>query len=260
MKILRITVIALAATLFFACSNDLDSIESQQNDFSVTTAKTIVNTSNLSGFADEILTDLLDPNESGKYGKSFRNDECFSSERSGLTTTITFNNCEIGNGEIVNGELSATYTFNDENIGLSITYTDLTIGQVSLSGTREIQFQQSNDMGRTTILVDSDIELGFEDNSIVLEEGSKIIRYETDSEAGNLISIDGEWSVTTDGRTYDVVIEDNLETTLPCEFISKGLMLITENEAKASLDFGDGTCDDKAIFTYPNGDTEEITL
>ena len=45
-----------------------------------------------------------------------------------------------------------------------------------------------------------------------------------------------------------------------CKFIVNGVVAYSQNgDEFASVDFGDGTCDDKAIKTTADGD-EEITL
>lgn len=51
-----------------------------------------------------------------------------------------------------------------------------------------------------------------------------------------------------------------LRRELACRFIVSGVLEISRNDATASLDFGDGSCDAVGILTYPDGSTEEIFL
>lgn len=256
MKISKILFVTMLTAFAFSCSNDLDNPEAGSELDSVT-VKTIVNTSELSAFADTILTDIF---QSGVSGKSAKTNDCYTSETDGLVTTITFTDCVVENSELVNGTISATYFVDGNTIGLRITYTNLTVGENQITGTREMVLGEENDMGQTSIHIDSDITVVLEDDTIVVEEGSKVIWYTASSSQEQTIAIDGAWTVTTNGKTYNVAIERSLETTLPCEYISAGLMIISEDDASASVDFGDGTCDDLAMFTYPNGTTVEFNL
>lgn len=54
-------------------------------------------------------------------------------------------------------------------------------------------------------------------------------------------------------------IETALYKTFRCRWVQKGVVIISRNNNRAILDFGDGTCDNKAIITI-NGTRREITL
>jgi len=257
MKIIKISIFALVAMLFFACSSDLENTLSQENELDAVTAKTIVTSSELSGFADDILADIFEANVSGK---STKNVDCYTSETLGQTTTITFTDCVIEDSEPVNGTLIAEYFIDGLTIGLRITYTDLSVGANQISGTREMYIGSSNEAGMSSIPIETDMQLVLEDGTVITEKGSKILWYTTDMTQEQKIALAGEWAVTKNGKEYQVIIENNLETTLPCEYISKGLLYIYEGDVFASIDFGDGTCDNIALFTDPNGTTEEINL
>jgi hypothetical protein len=54
-------------------------------------------------------------------------------------------------------------------------------------------------------------------------------------------------------------IAEPLVKAFSCRWISKGVVHITRNDNRALLDFGDGSCDNKAIIII-NGQRKEITL
>jgi hypothetical protein len=63
-----------------------------------------------------------------------------------------------------------------------------------------------------------------------------------------------------DGKGYSWVITDPLVTSTNCQFIRKGIKEITlEGESAATLNFGDGECDNKAMLTK-DGVSKEIIL
>ena len=77
----------------------------------------------------------------------------------------------------------------------------------------------------------------------------------------NVFLISGKGTYT--GKLGNVFMKETivpLRRELSCRFIVSGIMEISRNDATASLDFGDGTCDAKGILTYPNGDSKEIFL
>ena len=55
------------------------------------------------------------------------------------------------------------------------------------------------------------------------------------------------------------VIVEALQKTFKCRWIDRGVVHITRNDKKAILNYGDGTCDNKAVIII-NGERKEITL
>jgi hypothetical protein len=55
------------------------------------------------------------------------------------------------------------------------------------------------------------------------------------------------------------VIAEPLHKAFTCRWISKGVVHITRNNNRAILNYGDGTCDNKAVIII-NGNRKEITL
>lgn len=61
------------------------------------------------------------------------------------------------------------------------------------------------------------------------------------------------------GKTWTHEITEGLIKKTTCQWISSGLIRFRHNAAIGSLNYGDGTCDRKAILTV-NGRSKEITL
>ena len=67
--------------------------------------------------------------------------------------------------------------------------------------------------------------------------------------------------VTFSGVSFTSTITTTLELPVSCGCIIKGVKEISVDGSDVySLDFGDGTCDDTAVLTHPDGTTEEITV
>ncbi|MEP2278220.1 hypothetical protein [Maribacter sp.] len=51
-----------------------------------------------------------------------------------------------------------------------------------------------------------------------------------------------------------------MTSEVTCSYVSSGDMDVSKNGLSVNVDFGDTTCDNVALLTYPNGVEEEITL
>lgn len=72
----------------------------------------------------------------------------------------------------------------------------------------------------------------------------------------------GATGVCHRGREFTSTITTPLVKRGDCRWISSGVEVVTVEGRRGDrvLDFGDGSCDDKATVTLPNGATREITL
>jgi len=101
--------------------------------------------------------------------------------------------------------------------------------------------------------------------TLVEEETIKLVAgYDTKTDANdNVYNIyDGFRKVTRPNGTYlNTTIKEMLVKANACNFISKGQLTLKGSFLDGVLDYGDGTCDNKAIYTHtPNGLTYTISL
>ena len=66
--------------------------------------------------------------------------------------------------------------------------------------------------------------------------------------------------VRRNGVILDAVIAQPLRHEVPCRHFVSGSIEITKNNHTAILDFGNGTCDNIATLTFPNGTVRTIHL
>jgi len=62
------------------------------------------------------------------------------------------------------------------------------------------------------------------------------------------------------GDVYSSIIIEELRRELACKFIVRGIIEISKPEVSFTLNFGDGSCDDKAALTNSVGEEKEITI
>lgn len=87
-----------------------------------------------------------------------------------------------------------------------------------------------------------------------------IAGFETAIRTDNIFNVTGNGTVKTNGTvTYTRKITTPLLVDGSCEFIKSGVVELNRDGVVSVIDYGDGTCDDKATVTT-DGTTEEISL
>jgi hypothetical protein len=87
-----------------------------------------------------------------------------------------------------------------------------------------------------------------------------IAGFETNDRSDNKYYLSGSGSVTiNDTATYTKTITTPLLFDSSCNFISSGIVELTKNGTTATINYGDGICDNKATLTI-DGNSEEINL
>lgn len=182
--------------------------------------------------------------------------------------TIDFGEgCELRNGNILSGIIHLSY-LKDMEIAtktLSMSLENFTFNGVSVVGMASVVRMRSNEMGNPQ----SDAELNFEGNwpdgtsaNFTANRTREWIEgFGSGFWGDNVFLISGKG--TYSGKSDTIFMKETivpLRRELSCRFIVSGVLEITRNDATASLDFGDGSCDANGILTHPNGETEEILL
>lgn len=154
--------------------------------------------------------------------------------------------------------MTVTYDQQGEAGSFTASYVDFYVGETKINGSRSYVFSTNTDQSSITFEVTSDMMVEMEDGSIISDNGTKSTTITFDDTP--TYSIDGTWTVVYEGNTYNVMVNSSLTSGIGCNYISSGDMNISKNGLSVNVDFGDGTCDDVATLTYPNGVEEEITL
>jgi len=145
----------------------------------------------------------------------------------------------------------------------TVTYEDFYIDSMKIELTAIIQNLGKNSEGHWVI--DKSYEQTITKNDITcIRENSEtqewISGFETATRTDNIYYLTGNGSVSiNDTATYTRVITTPLLFDAECMFISEGVVELTKNGSTAVIDYGDGTCDNKATVTI-DGETEEISL
>ncbi len=261
-KTKQFLLLMVFSLVVFSCSKDAEDAlneHGQKQEVSPTELKTILEADNLSGIADNVLTDLF--NE-GKSGKPSKNNDCYEAEYTDTGFTVTFPNCDIEDSiEKLNGILTVVYGEEGASSAFTVTFDNLMVGDISINGTRSFGIVAGEQENSVELNISSNMSIKMADSSVISEEGNKTMAIVFGEEFGEgTLTIDGKWTIKADDNTYSVDVTQLLSTDFGCDYIGKGLMLLNKNGLEVSVDFGDGSCDDIASVIYPDGTKEDLTL
>lgn len=284
-----------AAITFSSCKKDNQSNEPQQDDDLTISIDAAQNNAIASGEFDDVLLitqsatseDAGEDISLGTEGAFMRGAESggiFSRDRKCFTVnvipkirgewpkTVTINfgdGCTGKDGKVRKGRIVSIYTKPAFMPGavVSTTFIGYQVDSFEISGTHKVTNTSTLSKGSFRVEViqgkitntntgswrkhESDHEItqleGWNSDINPLKNGYRI----TGSTQG----------ANSRGLKWKTQTETSLIRKFDCQWISKGILKIWRNDlaAAATLDFGNGTCDDQAMITYKNR-TKTITL
>ena len=258
LKLSVYTLICGLSLLVTSCSSDNNNAE--ELEISQFEVQKVLAIDDYSAIADNAITQAFMGREgSGKRLLTNKESDCYSTTYSDTGFSMNFNNCTLNGSENVNGLLNIAYSISENSSGFTSTFTDFYVGETKLNGTRVFTISATDNENEIAFTVVSNMTITLEGGEIITEEGSRTttLIFSNDAIA---ITLSGTWTLVENGDTYIVTVTEDLSTLLGCEYIAKGKFTLSKNGLEVVVDFGDGTCDNKAEITYPNGKVEEITL
>jgi len=179
------------------------------------------------------------------------------------TINITFTNYKVGEGPVKNGVIQIVVTGPMHRAGTSrtVTFQNFRIGGNLIEGTKTI----TNVDGVTVTITLRGGKITFPDGTFITREVNRTRKWIAGILTPRFIwddefQIEGTVSgVNRRGEQYSVVITKPLIRRMACLWIVEGTITLQTGERSLILDFGDGTCDNRATITA-NGETREIIL
>lgn len=192
-----------------------------------------------------------------------------------FTKTIDFgvDGCTLPNGNMVKGKIIISFSKNFLTPSKTISYTlvgfyhngKLIEGNKTI--TRELK---STDLLATVHPVTThsvDVKITFPDGKVYSRTGTRVREmiegFDTIGNWEDNVFLVWGYNITTfpNGSKYTFTITTPLRIAMSCKmpFPVKGVIEVVKNDAKATLDYGNGDCDKLANITI-NGVTKEIVL
>lgn len=276
---MSLTILGL---LFISCSENETIETTTASSLTEEEALTLIESDNVSDEMDNLVDDFLygDIETGGKTDVASKDEaqnrgripDCATKtviEDGNLKTIIIDfgDGCEVRNENILSGKVIITYEKNEELLSLTIskTFEDFYFNDVAVTGGKSIVRKRTNDNGNPESTTTMNITHTWSDGEFNSKEGVKTREWiegaDTKPSSDNIFLITGEWTNTLkSGDIYSSKIIVALRREMACRFIVSGIMEISKPEVSGTLNFGEGTCDDKAILTNADGDEIEITL
>ncbi|MDO9274653.1 MAG: hypothetical protein Q7T92_03780 [Lutibacter sp.] len=175
--------------------------------------------------------------------------------------------CELPSGNVLSGKIIMSYSIDPNLLTLTITYTyeNFYFNEILVEGENIIVRIRENENGNPQSTLTYNTTMTWPDGVYASKQGTKIREWIEGSDTrifgDNVFLITGNWTVTfSDGTIFSSNIIVPLRREMACRYIVSGIVEVQKLDIKGTLDFGDGSCDDKAILTNVAGETSEITL
>ena len=165
--------------------------------------------------------------------------------------------CTLNNGNIVSGRIlleygplvSGTYTVN-------YTFQDFVFNGNAVSGGGTILYEIANQNGNPQSTVNESITVSFPDNSVTgTRNGTRISEWVEGVGSGtwldNVYHVTGNWQTEfTNGFERSGEVTETLVFKTACQWVVDGRLEVSQDGVTAAIDFGDGECDNQAVFIY----------
>ncbi len=186
------------------------------------------------------------------------------------TRTVVFDNCELPNGNVLDGTIIASGSLNFDTPSYTISYSfvDFHHNNVLIEGNRTVVRTLQSTATLATVhpvaTMSIDLTATFPNGNVYHRVGNRVREliegFGTPMIwADNVFSISGSWTTTFPAGTQTSTITTPLRVRANCPNIVSGVVEIVRNDNTAVLDYGNGECDNQATLTI-NGNTTTITL
>jgi len=174
--------------------------------------------------------------------------------------------CEV-NGKFLAGIMIITFEPNPDAAQREVTtvFDNFTINQRTINGIKNRLWQASNDNGNPQHTITVDITVNWLTVDYILHRTGTKVRERVEGEQGiwttYVFNITGEWTnAFGNGNTYSWETLTPLVKEAICYFFVSGNVSIERPNVSGVIDYGDGDCDNLAIFTTSDGEVIEISL
>ncbi|MEK8180555.1 hypothetical protein WMW71_09405 [Flavobacterium buctense] len=186
------------------------------------------------------------------------------------TRTVVFDNCTLPNGNVLDGTIivSGSLNFDTPSHTISYSFVDFHHNDILIEGNRTITRSLQSTATLTAVHpianMTIDMTVTFPNGNVYHREGNRVREmiegFGTPMIwADNVFSISGSWTTTFPAGTRTSTITTPLRVEASCPHIVSGVVNIVGTNNTATLDYGNGDCDNQATLTV-NGTTTTITL
>jgi hypothetical protein len=274
MKIKNLVLGLILSLFILSCSNDDKTTSTEMSEAKVSAQIDVV-TEDVS----KIVEDQFALQENPTAGRSMDNNlealpPCatvtIQLTATTWTRTVVFDNCELPNGNILDGTIivSGSLNFDIPSHTISYSFVDFHHNNILIEGNRTVvrTFQGTTQLNvpHPVANMSIDMTITFPNGNSYHRVGNRVREmiegFGTPMVwSDNIFSITGSWTTTFPAGTSTSTITAPLRVRANCPFIVRGIVTTVRNENTVVLDYGNGECDNQATLTI-NGTTTTITI
>ena len=292
MKITKIIVAVALSLAIFSCSKKDDAVDNKFSaDEAGVNAKIDVSNDDVSNIVEDQFDATNANSASGKTIEATASSlpSCATVTRvpafgtaitpgTLVTKTIDFGTtgCPMPNGNILKGKIEISFTYNPNATSHTITYEFVNFyhNAIKFDGnktfTRTMTAATAAAASHPVVVMTMDLTATFPDGRVFTRVGTRtreiIAGYDTPTNiADNVYQVTGNWTTTFPNTTVQTsTITTPLLIKMSCIAVNKplivqGVITFARNGQTATLDYGNGACDNTAIFTH-NGVSYTIII
>jgi len=192
-----------------------------------------------------------------------------------VTKTIDFGTlgCALNNGNFVKGKITASFTYQPDATSHTVNYSldNFYHNEIKIDGNKSFtRVMSTGPNSHPIVTMNMDFTATFPNGDVYTRVGQRVREiiegYSTTTIwADNVYQVTGNWTTTSsNGTSQTSTITSPLVIKMSCAepkkpLIVQGVITITRNDVTASLDYGNGDCDNLAVFTK-NGISINIVI
>ncbi|MEW7279470.1 hypothetical protein ABW636_12825 [Aquimarina sp. 2201CG1-2-11] len=281
-----ISFLCIPCILTVSCTSDTDNVTN--NDTPIEEVTTSKQYDQVESASREIYTviERFFNTESGIFGIAGlqnKNSNCpkLTTENDGRSMTISIDygdGCETPDGNRTAGKIILAFNIepdgdNKDTTEISYTVENILYDNVSINGSARRSFTYNSEIGNAKYIATSEFEFDWGDGVTATSKSNRVKEIFREENQG-IVEEDPYgygfdfYALTTGSSSTSFNNEDTYssEITTPlryesfCGYTVKGVMSTFINKKIVTLDYGDGTCDNKAIQTDSDGNETTIEL
>ncbi len=275
LKVLNLRILTIIGMVVLASCSNNDGMDAVETDLNTDDVEAVVLADDITSDIDNILED--DDNDFNLLGRGVdaskssvadcvvRTVEQNPNDNT-ITITLDFGEGCIGKrGREFKGKIVIVYEKTDTGYSKSVTFEDFSIDGNQLEGSKSVVKIKENENGNKEATHTVDLTMTLSTGEVVSLEGTRIREKiegdDTFLRGDDVYLISGNWKfVNKNGVEFIGNIIEKLRREYACKYIVSGVTEISKNGNVYTLDFGDGSCDNKATLTNADGESREISL
>ncbi|MCZ4318098.1 hypothetical protein O4H26_03755 [Aequorivita viscosa] len=174
--------------------------------------------------------------------------------------------CTLNNGNVVSGKIFLEYgPLISGSYTVEYSLQDFIFNGNGVGGGGSILYEIANQNDNPQATLTENITVSFPNTTVTAtRNGTRISEWVAGVGTGtwidNVYHVTGNWQTEfTNGFTRNGEVTETLISKTSCPFVVDGRLQITQDGLTAIIDFGDGECDNMAVFIY-NGQEYPFTM